>query len=562
MIELSIIIPTYNRREQLRACLNALSKQIQPASDFEVLVVVDGSTDGTREMLQNFNTPFILRVLYQENQGQCAALNRGVEAARGSYCLILDDDILADPELVSQHLMIQEQHESVVGIGQIKTFIPPHSDWYARCFAKDWAEQYERLNRCEQPPTWMDCYGGNMSVPREAFLKAGGYATDLARGYDNELAYRLEQQGLSFVYIPGALGFQDERKGFRELAADAENAGAASIEIYQRHPALLPELLGSFNQGSWRKILLRRILFALHIPPRLLAVIGKLFTEHRFAHSWFGIIQHYCYWRGVKRAVPDRDTWRRLTQGVRVLMYHAIGESEEPPSPYIITEKRFDRQMAWLKRIGYSVICLEELLHYRQENKLPPAGAIAITFDDGYADNYSRAYPILRKYGFPATIFLVSSRIGEDNGWDSQSELAGRRLLSWSQIREMNRGGIHFGAHTRTHPQLIKLSPEQAREEVQGSRSEVEHELNTPVHVFAYPYGEYNSPLQSIAEEAGFQASCSIEPGFNTPATPLHALRRIDIFGTDSLLRFILALWLGDARGIFILKKANQIYTT
>src|SRR5262245_27959567 len=115
MIEISVIIPTYNRAERLRACLEALNRQTQPGSDFEVVVVVDGSTPETFQLLASLTTPYTLVVISQNHLGQCQALNRGVEAARGRYCLFLDDDMLASPQLIAEHLRVQRLHDKVVG---------------------------------------------------------------------------------------------------------------------------------------------------------------------------------------------------------------------------------------------------------------------------------------------------------------------------------------------------------------------------------------------------------------------------------------------------------------
>ena len=100
-IELSIIIPTYDRAKRLRACLESLSRQTQPVGDWEVVVVVDGSTDGTREMLAGLATPYRLKVCEQDHHGTGAALNRGVAAASGGHCLFLGDNVVADPALVA-----------------------------------------------------------------------------------------------------------------------------------------------------------------------------------------------------------------------------------------------------------------------------------------------------------------------------------------------------------------------------------------------------------------------------------------------------------------------------
>jgi len=121
MVELSIIIPTYTRVDSLRTCLESLSHQTQPAADYEVIVIVDGSTDGTCEMLERLTPPYRLRVYWQPNSGQTEARNRGIALAEGRYCLFLDDDIIAGPELVAEHLRAQREHSGVIGLGRLET---------------------------------------------------------------------------------------------------------------------------------------------------------------------------------------------------------------------------------------------------------------------------------------------------------------------------------------------------------------------------------------------------------------------------------------------------------
>jgi glycosyltransferase involved in cell wall biosynthesis len=312
VVELSVIIPTYNRTDRLLACLEALSHQTQSASDFEVIVVVDGSTDGTREMLANLVVPYILRVIWQQNSGQCAALNHGVEAASGECCLFLDDDIIADPGLVAEHLRVQRECEGVVSIGQITLTLPPNADWFARCFAQGWSDHYTRLNQRMRAFSWMDCYGGNMAVPRTAFLEVGGFTLNLARAYDVELGYRLEQRGFSFVYIPEAIGNQDERKSFVQLTADVEKSGYACVELFRRYPSTFQKLLGSFCEAKLCEILLRRLLLMLGISPRLLSPIGVLLRKQSWRYSWYRFLHEYCYWLGVRRSITDRYTWKRI----------------------------------------------------------------------------------------------------------------------------------------------------------------------------------------------------------------------------------------------------------
>jgi glycosyltransferase involved in cell wall biosynthesis len=310
-MEASVIIPTYNRAERLRRCLEALSGQTQPASDFEVIVVVDGSTDGTREMLASLVTPFALRVMHQPNSGQPAALNRGAAESKGWILIFLDDDIVVTPQFVAEHLHLHQTRDHVVGIGQLTLTLPPGADWYARGFAQGWREHYEAFNRAQRQPDWDDCYGGNMSVSRAVFMAVGGNATDLRRGYDVELAYRLKQSGCSFEYLPEALGNQFERKSFLELSRDSELAGEASAELARRYPATESKLFDDFEKHRRLWLLLWRVLWLADLSAQGLERLHWLAGRRGESFEWFVFFSNYYFWKGVRRAAPERADWKQ-----------------------------------------------------------------------------------------------------------------------------------------------------------------------------------------------------------------------------------------------------------
>lgn len=545
MIELSVVIPTYNRVDRLRACLEALARQTQQAADFEVIVVIDGGTDDTAKMLSNLNVPFALKVLSQENGGQNIARNHGVDFAQGRYCLFLDDDIIAEPELISEHLQLHRQQEGIVCIGQMLLNIPTKSDWFINTYARGWHQHYEELNQGTREPFWLDCYGGNFSLSRSLFLEVGGFAVDVRRSHDIELGFRLQQSGAAFAYLSRAIGRQDERKDAREMIADLEKSGSAWAILCQRHPDMHPDLLGSMASGL-RESLLLEILWRLGVSPIVLAKAGGLFGFSSWGRKWFRLINHYCRWRGFRRTTADQQLSRSLIQGTPILMYHAFGNPGEKASRFTLPIQRFAQQMSWLKRLGYCVISLEEFMEYRRKGSLPPARSIVISIDDGYAELHSLVYPILQRYGFPATIFIVTDKVEAFNDWASTNELRGRQLLSWAQIREMSQNGIQFGAHSRTHSRLIEILRELIQEEIAGSKADLENALQRPITTFAYPFGEFDLTVQSIAEKAGFICGCSAQSGLNTHVSPLFALHRIEIEGTVSLPRFLLALSLGN----------------
>jgi peptidoglycan/xylan/chitin deacetylase (PgdA/CDA1 family) len=222
-------------------------------------------------------------------------------------------------------------------------------------------------------------------------------------------------------------------------------------------------------------------------------------------------------------------------------MYHAVGAPGEPAARFVVPAKRFERQMKWLVRRGYRVVTLEELL--QDENG--PRRAVALTFDDGYVDNLVLARPVLERLGLPATAFVVPGR--ERNDWDRDTELSGRALLRREQLAELG-PVIAVGAHTRTHRTLTDLAPAEVETELAGSRHDLEEAVGGPVTTFAYPYGMFDTDVRSAVDRAGFLVACSVVPGHNPPGTDPLALRRLEIYGTFSLLRFVLTLWLGDTR--------------
>lgn len=224
-------------------------------------------------------------------------------------------------------------------------------------------------------------------------------------------------------------------------------------------------------------------------------------------------------------------------RGTPILAYHAFARPGERPSRFVVSRRRFLLQMLLLKLLGRRVIGLEDHVG-RLAAGAPLARAVVITIDDGYLDNLAVAWPILRRFGYPATIFLVSRSIGARNDWDDTGALAGRPLLDWAQIAELAADGVAFGAHTRTHPSLPGLDPPSLVTEIEGSRTDLEAKLDREVGVFAYPYGRSDGAAVRAVAAAGFRAACTSRPGLTLPGDDLHLLERVEVRGRDSLVRF------------------------
>lgn len=416
MRELSVIIPTYNGAARLRRCLESFGRQTLPAERFEVVVVLDGSTDETARMLADSDTPFALAVIEQRNQGAAAARNAGAAAARGRYCVFVDDDIVASPELLAEHLRVQRDRRGVAGLGAIPTVVAADAGWLPRRVAEDFNAHYARLASGARAPSWRVCYGGNLSVPRAAFRAVGGFACDMRRGHDVELGYRLAEYGLEFAYIAGAAGTQELSKRGRALYSDFEHYGVAAVEIFRRHPQTLPEVIPDFGAPGAGPVWLRRLLLATEIPPHVIGtVVGALADEERWSRAWYRLVHHYCYWRGVRRALADPGSWWQLTHGTPVLVYRALGAAGQPVERDRVPLAHFARQLAWLKRAGYRVLGLEQYRQFRREHRLPPRRSVVIVLGDGCADSCSLADPVLRRHGYSAAALLAGGDVsGED----------------------------------------------------------------------------------------------------------------------------------------------------
>lgn len=222
--------------------------------------------------------------------------------------------------------------------------------------------------------------------------------------------------------------------------------------------------------------------------------------------------------------------------------------------------KAFKRQMAYLKKAGYKVVALDELAHYmistnetnetnQQIQPAKPHKYVVITFDDGYLDTYENALPILEKFNFTATVFIVSGLVGKRNQWIRDEKYPEKYLMGWREIEEMKENGVSIGSHTISHRRLSTLDCEDAKNEIESSKKFLEDRLRTAINYFAYPYGDFNDSTVKMVIEAGYKSACSTRSGFNSKEVSLFELRRLDIFGTDSLLQFAIKVAFGTNDG-------------
>ena len=216
-----------------------------------------------------------------------------------------------------------------------------------------------------------------------------------------------------------------------------------------------------------------------------------------------------------------------------ILMYHNIAE---PPRGVrlrnlYVTPAMFRFQMWYLRAAGFKVVTLDQMREFAT-GRFHQSGIdkmVALTFDDGFTDFYGNAYPVLRQYGYPATVYLVSEYIGGMNYWDAEKLQAEKPLMDWDMIGELHKNGITFGSHTRTHPFLTEVSKARAYDEIVTSKAILEERLSASVDHFCYPSGSYDDQLTSLVRDAGYATATTVRRGFVEPGDDPFALKRIQI---------------------------------
>ncbi len=382
-IKLTVIVPTHNRRDVLVSrTLPAMVSQNLPPGDFEIIVVVDGSTDGTADALRKLHTPCSLRVLEQPNRGPSAARNNGIQAAQGEWVLFIDDDIICDRELFRRHIEAHTDAEPAVVFGPISIApgTPPSvlkyaiEVWYQRYYGRIDLQKGLRLPKDEYLIS-------NSSIPRATLVACGGFDETMTAKEDYELGLRLWKTGMPFKYLPEAKAYEFYLKPSRYvLRNDGKTFGETEVLLTRKHPDYRPfSVLGVLGKLAWWKLAWRRVYARLPVNPvgvltpplwicdKLCRFPSMQKLGHRLLGTGRGVVE-------FRSAARQAGSWKALQReyGMRlpVLLYHHVGPSAPGIVPGLtVSPESFESHVRWLARRGFTGICPADWFRWRNEGR-------------------------------------------------------------------------------------------------------------------------------------------------------------------------------------------------
>lgn len=218
---------------------------------------------------------------------------------------------------------------------------------------------------------------------------------------------------------------------------------------------------------------------------------------------------------------------------VSVLMYHSVGNNK---SLFTVSKKDFARQLEFLKRGGFKVVSLSWLVEKLRSQGSLADKTVALTFDDGYQDNFFNAWPLLKQNNFPATIFLPTNYIGREL---SNSQNVSLPVLTSRQIKELSDSGlIEFGSHTHTHPRFKETSAAVFTEEARQSKEIIEKLTGKNCQIFSYPWGYFKEEFFDILKNQGYEAAFGVREGLITTEENLFLIKRNFIYSRGGFAQF------------------------
>ncbi len=326
MIKVSIVIPTFNRCISVSRALAAITRQTFPRDEFEVIVSIDGSEDGTKEMVDVFKTDFSLRSIWDTNSGRAAACNKAILETIGDILIILDDDMEPSPDLIEAHYTAHQDNMKIGVIGAVPIIVDESSTPIVRYNGAKFNSHLKKISEPGYKIRVWDFYSGNFSISRGNMFEIGLFNEDFViyGNEDVELAHRLLESGINIVYSPDAYCIQHYEKDFRGLAKDTIAAGKTAVLLYTKYPDTFKELKlieYNFTGWKWRSLRLFLIWTSILIPAttNFLISIINLFErpDSRVHERLYHLAMDYFFWLGVWTALRNHKCKKEFISKIK-----------------------------------------------------------------------------------------------------------------------------------------------------------------------------------------------------------------------------------------------------
>ncbi|MCB9784538.1 MAG: polysaccharide deacetylase family protein [Candidatus Omnitrophica bacterium] len=522
--------------------------------------VVIPSADGHR----GGNVELLLDSLQEQTHRPCEILiaigvrpngrarNRGAERVSGDYIVFIDDDVeIQDEELIEKIVRLFQDHSGKVGaVGPAQRLMSYSNDFQRRC-----GVQLERVTTpIVEEPTESDLVThACLAIPRDLYWEIGGESEVLPRGTDPDLRNRLRNEGYSILLVPNTSVGHPAPENWEVLFDTAFRNGEGSAQVgryYSKYS--LPTSADYLEPMREAEDFFAR---ARGWAARTGNSIGKghwirLGYELAYLAGWFSgktldfNRNKILLKRAAKVPISGFNQIKRLktpTQpALRILTYHRVDDI--PDYPLCIPQKEFRRQIEYL--LDQSLILdFEEAMRVIRGERTLKRNQVAITFDDGYRDNFTNAYRILSENNIQACFFLTTDRIGGlgEFEWVKKLGLPNYHIMNWEQVKCMLEAGMVIGAHTARHERLSLLHDDESRSTIEESLQTIESELGIQPKYFAYPYGrmdDYGDREVKILRENQVEFAFSATYGAIREKVDTHRIPRVNIDPSDTFETF------------------------
>lgn len=521
-----------------------------------VIPSADGSREGNVNRLidalrsQSHIPHEILLVIGVRPNGR--ARNRGAERVSGKYVVFLDDDVeIRDPDLLGKIVaLLEAEPERIGAVGPSQTLPAGATPFQERC-----ARELERVHvpEVEKPLESDMVTHACLAMPLEIYREVGGEHEHLPRGTDPDLRARLRRMGRSVVLVPrGSIGHPPPGD-LRALLRTARRNGSGSAQVARLFPGYsLPTASDHLTEAGDSRSTLQRAIGYLKRATRALGErkFLRIAYEAAYGAGWLEgvlldsdrnklVLKQAS--KPVLRALGGMAHARKERRpALRFLTYHRIADL--PGFPLCVSPTAFERQLDWLASERL-LIPFEKAIQILAGGQALNRDAVAITFDDGYADNFTEALPRLLRHGADACFFLVTDRIGGmgEFAWVRKLGPPNYHILTWTQAREMKAAGMTLAAHTTRHQRLSTLSEMEARGCVEASLRCIATEMGVATTLFAYPYGrarDFGARDMHVLENLGVETAFSAIYGAVDRNTHRLAVPRIPIDPSDTFKSF------------------------